>query len=225
MTTAKKEITNLQPVITELHKVYDKANQVLFKGELPAIVITMQSRGNRKGVLGWFVTQPIWEAGEDKELYEINIVPEAMKRDYTEILQTLIHEMVHVYCAVKGIKETSRGGAYHNKKFKETAEMFGLEYTHEAPDSKIGYSAVTLKKETLNMLKFWNINKEAFKIARKEFGGQKEKKKTNIIKWVCPSCGDIIRSSKPTIKAYCMNDVDAEGNEKEPCATMFEPEL
>lgn len=219
----KAQPTNLQPVIKELHKAYDKANTVLFNGELPEIVITMQSRGNRKGVLGWFVTSPIWENGEGIDLYEINIVPEAMHRDYIEILQTLIHEMIHVYCAVKGIKETSRGGSYHNKRFKEQAELHGMEYTHEQPDSKIGYSAVTLTKETVNMIKFWNINKEAFSIARKEFGGAgKEKKKSNIIKWCCPKCGDIIRSSKADIKAMCVNDDNESG---EPCMQMFEPVL
>lgn len=194
-TKTKAQPTNLQPVIAELHKVYDKANKILFNDELPQIVITMQSRGNRKGVLGWFVTSPIWENGEGTNLYEINIVPEAMTRTHLEIIQTLVHEMLHVYCAVKEIKETSRGGSYHNKRFKEVAEQHGMEYTHETPDSKIGFSAVTLTTATLNLIKFWNINKEAFSIARKEFGGAKEKKKSNIRKYVCP-CGTIVRASK-----------------------------
>lgn len=193
MTT--KTPTNLQPALKELHKFYDKANEILFKKELPPIVITMQSRGNRKGVLGWFVTKEIWDNGTDN-IYEINIVPEAMNRDYLEILQTLLHEMVHVYCAIKGIKETSRGGSYHNKRFSDTAELFGLTYPEEKPDSRIGYSAVVLKAETVNMIKFWSINKNAFTISRMDMGGAgKAKKKSNIRKYVC-GCGVIIRASK-----------------------------
>jgi len=34
--------------------------------------------------------------------------------------------MVHLYCRENGIKETSRGGGYHNGKFKEEAEKRGL---------------------------------------------------------------------------------------------------
>lgn len=36
------------------------------------------------------------------------------------------HEMVHLYCREHGIKEVSRGGSYHNKRFKEIAEAHGL---------------------------------------------------------------------------------------------------
>lgn len=38
----------------------------------------------------------------------------------------MLHEMVHLYCREHGIKEVSRGGSYHNKRFKEIAEAHGL---------------------------------------------------------------------------------------------------
>lgn len=44
-----------------------------------------------------------------------------------ETLDTMIHEMVHLYCRENNIKETSRGGKYHNGKFKAEAEKRGLE--------------------------------------------------------------------------------------------------
>lgn len=208
MTTKTKQITNLQPAIKELHKAFDKANQVLFNNELPEVVITMNTRGNRKGVLGWFTVNTAWESGE-QELHEINIVPEAMKRDYLEIIQTLVHEMLHLHNHVKGIKDTSRAGAYHNKRFLQTALEHGFEYLHEAPDSRIGYSAITFTSQTANMVKFWNIDKSAFTIARKEFGTGK-KKKSNIIKWEC-GCGQIVRTSKDGLNAICGD-----------CGTRFE---
>ncbi|OIJ12970.1 hypothetical protein BKP35_10445 [Anaerobacillus arseniciselenatis] len=209
MTTKTKKTpqTNLQPAITELHKIYKKANEILFNNELPEdVVITIQSRGKRKGTLGWMYTKPVWEAGEDKELYEINIASEALKRDYFEIITTLIHEMVHVWNAVGEVKDTSRGNSYHNKRFLASAIEAGMEYTHERPHEKIGYSAVTLTKETQNKIKFWGINKEAFAVSRKDLnaGGQ-AKKKSNIIKWCCPSCDLIMRSSKPNVNVKCID--------------------
>lgn len=208
MTKQTKQITNLQPAIKELHKAFDKANQVLFNNELPEVVITMNTRGNRKGVLGWFTVNEAWTSGEN-EFHEINIVPEAMNRDFMEIMTTLIHEMVHLYNHVNGIKDTSRGNAYHNKRFLKSAEEHGFEYLHDAPDSRIGYSAITLTKQTQNMIKFWNIDKTAFTIARKEFGTGK-KKKSNIIKWQC-GCGTIVRTSKDGLNAFCGD-----------CGTKFE---
>ncbi|MDF2010221.1 SprT-like domain-containing protein [Priestia megaterium] len=228
MTTAKteKKTTNLQPAIKELHRAFDMANKILFGNNLPQVVITMNTRGKRKGVLGWFTVNPAWQSGED-EYHEINITPEAMNRDYIEIIQTLVHEMIHLHCSVNSIKDTSRNGAWHNKKFLEEAEKHGFEYLHDGPDKRIGYSAITFTSKTVGMVKCWNIDKSAFTISRKEFGdGEgKPKKKSNIIKWCCPSCGDIIRSSKPNIKAFCMNDENKDGTPKDACAVMFEPVL
>ena len=48
-----------------------------------------------------------------------------------------MHEMVHYYCHTQGIKDTSRGNTYHNKRFKEEAEKRGLMIS-SAPH--IGYS-------------------------------------------------------------------------------------
>jgi hypothetical protein len=127
--------------------------------------------------------------------------------------------MIHLHCHINEIKDTSRGYTYHNKQFKKQAELHGMEYTHDGPDPKIGYSAITLKADTIKMINKWGINKHVFQLARKEeMGGAKEKTKSNIIKWHCPTCGDIVRSSKSSVKIMCMNDDD--GN-REPCMEMF----
>jgi hypothetical protein len=218
--TPAKTVKSIEPAIKALHQAFDKANKVLFNGELPSVVITMNPRGKTKS-LGWFTVNPAWTNGNE-EYHEINISPETLNRDFVEIIQTLVHEMLHLHNHVNGVKDTSRGNTYHNKKFLQSALEHGFEYVANEgkPDSKIGYSQITFTPKTVNLVKFWNVDKSAFTIVRKEFGtGSKEKKKSNIIKWVCPSCGDIIRSSKPTIKAFCMND---EEGTKEPCGVLFE---
>jgi hypothetical protein len=224
MTTKTKQLTtNLQPAIAELHKIYKRANSVLFNNELPEdIVIVIQSRGKRMAY-GWMYTKEIWESNEGKQLFEIGIASETLNRPYFETITTLIHECVHVVNVIRGIKDTSRGASYHNKAFLKACESIGMEYLEEKPDSKIGYSAVTLTKELQNKIKFWGINKDAFQVARKDLfatEGEKKKKKSNQIKLVCPCCGDIIRTTNPKVKAYCMNDEDG----KEPCGVMFEAE-
>lgn len=57
---------------------------------------------------------------------EINIGAESLQRTVPEIIATLRHEMVHYYCCVNNIKDTSRNGAYHNERFKTECEKRGL---------------------------------------------------------------------------------------------------
>ena len=52
--------------------------------------------------------------------------------------------MVHLYCNEQGIKDTSRGNTYHNKRFKEIAESHGLTVSY---DERIGWSISQLTEE------------------------------------------------------------------------------
>lgn len=217
---------NLQPTLNQLHIAFNKMNNTFFKGELEDVVIAIRSQGKRKGVQGWFSVGKVWGNGE-QEKHEIVICAETLHKPLIAILTTLMHEMIHLYCSMNGIDDTSRKGAYHNRRFKNVAEDHGFYYVGDSPDPKIGFSNIQFTEETKAIVEGFKINAGAFGLARKTFGtGEKEPKKSNIIKWVCPSCGDIIRSSKPSIKAYCMNDMEKDGEtEKEACATFFEPVL
>lgn len=54
---------------------------------------------------------------------------------------TLLHEAAHAAAQARGVQDTSRQGRYHNQKFKEIAESFGLAIEH---DAKIGWSVTAL---------------------------------------------------------------------------------
>lgn len=216
--TNKQPVKDLQAPLKELHKLFNKANEELYGGSLPNVVITIQSKGKTNS-LGWFTINPAWVVGDDSELHEINMSSESLKREFNEIAKTLLHEMVHLHCHVNEIKDVSRNYTYHNKRFKEQSELHGLKYKYDAPDPKIGYSAMQLTLETIEKIDTWGIDKEVFQLARKEFGNVAPKKKSNVIKWHCPKCGDIVRSSKPTVKIICANDNDGT---TEPCYTFFE---
>lgn len=43
---------------------------------------------------------------------------------------TLLHEATHAACFVRGVKDTSRQGRYHNKRFQKCAVEFGLTCEH-----------------------------------------------------------------------------------------------
>jgi SprT-like family len=199
MTTTKTEI-NLESTIRELNKAFKMINETYFDNALEDVIISVHT-STKKNVLGWFTPAKIWDAG-DRELHEINLVSENLRRGKMQILQTLMHEMIHLYNHQNGIKDTSRGNAYHNKKFLHSALMFGFEFLHDKPDSKIGYSMITLTKATYDTLDSFDLEDSAFDLARKSFAG-KEKKKTTW-KWTC-SClqPQIVRTTKPELRAIC----------------------
>lgn len=195
---------NLSNTLKELHKLFDYANKLLFNSTLPTVIITIQSRGKRNAY-GWFTPAKVWEHGEDKK-HEINISAESINRGYLDVARTLIHEMIHLYCEENDIKDTSRGGTYHNKNFRNVSESHGFFYPDDAYSDKYGWSFSQLKPNVVEKLNKFKIDADVFNINRIDvFSGEGEeevKKKSNIIKWQC-GCGVIIRSSKDGIKVYC----------------------
>lgn len=110
-------------------------------------VITV-SPDTTKGAYGWCTAWKAWSVGEQKKVadlatltkealeamkkddgfYEINICAEHLARPFEQVAETLLHEMVHLYNLQIGVQDTSRSGTYHNKKYKEAAELIGKRY-------------------------------------------------------------------------------------------------
>ena len=113
-----KETTKMSRAVGQLEKMYNTINLDLWGGQLPTPIITVQSK---PGTYGHCSVGKVWKR-KDADTYEMNIAAEALDVEIEEVLDTLIHEMVHLYCRENGIQEVSRGGKYHNGKFKEIAE-------------------------------------------------------------------------------------------------------
>lgn len=200
---------NLTATLQELHKIFNFLNEEFYNNSLPDVVITIQSKGNTNA-LGWFTPSKIWEDGSEGK-HEINITAESLKRDFIDIVRTLHHEMIHLYCHVNEIKDVSRGNTYHNTKFKTASEQHGFYYKEDAYNSKVGWAFSRLTDDTIDKIKQFNIDANVFKISRIELGIGEDnpKKKSNIIKWIC-GCGQIVRTSKDGLRALCLD-----------CETMF----
>ena len=198
MTTQTKTI-NLENTIAELNKAFKMINEYYFDNELEDVIITVNT-SSKANVLGWFTPDKMWDTGET-EMHEINLVAENLRRGKMQILQTLFHECLHLWNHQRNVKDTSRGNAYHNKRFLQSALDKGFEYLHDAPHPKIGYSMITLSKTTYDTIDSWELSDEAFDLSRKTIGTGKKKKKTSW-KWTC-DCGQVLRTSKPELRAIC----------------------
>ena len=99
-------------------------NDDFFSSQLEMPIITIQSTPR---AYGHYSVSPIWTVNGEEKKHEINIGACTLDREIEYIITTLVHEMVHMYNnTVLKIQDCSRGGTYHNKQFKATAESVGL---------------------------------------------------------------------------------------------------
>ena len=191
-----KDINNSK-MIEQLEKLFSKLNKDLFEDKLPLPIITIQSRGKRKGVLGWFTTYKAWENGIGGR-YEINIVAEHLDRPYLEIAGTMLHEMCHLYNEINKIQDCSRGGTYHNQKFKDTAEKHMLIVEHS---SKYGFAHTKPNKDFEKLFSKYYQYDFCFRKTKEKLSGGNSTK-TKSYKHFCECCGNIARTTK-VIKLIC----------------------
>ena len=117
-----KQTTKMSRAVSQLEHIYNSLNTDFFDGSLPTPIITVQSK---PGTMGHCTVAKVWQR-PDGNTYELNIAAEVLNYAIEETLDTMIHEMVHLYCRENGIKEVSRNGTYHNGRFKAEAEKRGL---------------------------------------------------------------------------------------------------
>ena len=82
---------------------------------------------------------------------EMFIAGETLAIGAEHTLAVLLHEAAHALAAVRGIKDTSRGGRYHNRRFLALAEELGLEHATGTPDTTHGLNLTQLGQGTADL--------------------------------------------------------------------------
>lgn len=171
-------------VTQELNKLFDELNKIKFSNNLEKPIIVVQS-DKRAKAYGWCSLKKVWVENE-QEKYEITITAEFLNRPYEEICGTMLHEMVHLYNIQNEIKDNSNNGIYHNKKFKESAETFGLVVDKS---EKYGWAITKLNQQNIDLVNKFDINKDVFKLYKKVFKKEEKEDKTKSWGYECPKCG------------------------------------
>lgn len=194
-----------------LEEAYDILNQIYFENALSKVAITIQSTPKAHG---HFTPYDSWEDNNSR-LKEINLGAESLHRPVANTIATLVHEMVHYYCHINGIKDTSRNNTYHNKRFKEEAEKRGLIISYS---SSTGYSVTKPSDELIRLVYdmgweyriqlYRNIhaNKDAKGTDKSGSNGigKEVDKKSSTRKYICPICGLSVRATK-SVRIACMD--------------------
>lgn len=106
-----------------LQQAYEHFNKALFDNALPNALITLQ---RRKGSFGYFAGDKFSNA-DGRPADEIALNPLAFaERPVSEILATLVHEMVHLWQHHFGAPGRGR---YHNREWAEKMKAVGLQPT------------------------------------------------------------------------------------------------
>lgn len=192
-------------VLCSLERAFRLLNEDLFGGQLEMPIITIQSTPR---AYGHYSVHPIWTVNGEEKRHEINIGAGTLDRDIEYTVATLLHEMCHMYNdTVLNVQDCSRGGMYHNKHFKATAESVGLIVTKS---DKYGWAHTEPSDQLIEWILDHDI--EEIRINRTEptgirvVGGNTaasggltitgSNPNSHSRKYICPCCGNSVRATK-----------------------------
>lgn len=219
MSSKKHNITGISQLSCFMQGAYNKLNSFCFDGTLPHLMITFESSAKHKAY-GWAYTKKKWDTTNGMK-YSIVIATEFL-RDHENVLRTLVHEMCHIYAMENGLKDTSRGGYYHNNTFKEIAEKAHLICTKERQGWATRNEDEELKavyKEIMGnaFITFNWANKPEPKAGKEEGGNEdgneeggkgQPKKKSGYYIFKCSQCGATVRTTKAERVITCLGTAD-----------------
>jgi hypothetical protein len=192
----------------KVHEALDVAfrhfNKTLFRGKLPACLITVSSKDARS--MGYFANQRFEQSDKSAILDQINMGPLFFDRGARQVLSTLVHEMTHLEQFRFGTP--SRAG-YHNTAWGELMRRVGLEPSNTgAPGGKttgqqmshyiVDGGAFDVAFEAL-MAKGWN---DILPVDIWRVGPRKKKPGATRQKYTCPGC-ELNAWAKPSASLRC----------------------
>lgn len=187
--------------LEELYRIFNILNHDKFDNVLPTPVITIQKTGGK--TLGHFTLDKVWknknsneDSNEEKSYYEINIDPRWFcDRTADDVVETLLHEMVHYCNKVSEIKDCN--GNVHNKKFKTLAEKVGL-IVEKGKSVGWGYTSLSDELKTYIETKI-KPDEVAFEYFRAAVVKPTKPKKKTLFKYTCPRCNQVVKGKRDAV--------------------------
>lgn len=196
-----------------LEKLFRALNTRYFDGKLDEPIITIQSTPR---AYGHVTVGKSWRKGMENT-HELNLGAGTLDRPIENVVATLLHEMVHLWNIRENIQDCSRGGQYHNKRFRDAATSRDLYISY---DKRIGWSITEPTPALCDFIisEGWtDIDMTRLEWGHFPRGGAGTSNTTggtvappparttgNSRKYVCPVCGLIVRATKE-VRVACMD--------------------
>lgn len=197
---------------SELDRAYDYFNRELFNNQLPPPLITLQRKGR---AMGYFHSERFQAVAGRDTVDELALNPDCFGAGDYEMLDTLAHEMCHLWQAHYG--KPSRNG-YHNAQWVQKMLAIGLmpfdTKVHTLADAR-RLEPEQIKKTGQQVSDFplagglferkareliaagWHIRWES-----KPLVSRRQAQKRNKVKYQCPLCA-ANAWGKPALKLIC----------------------
>lgn len=203
-----KETVKTSRTAGYLEKMFRALNKKYFSGQLEEPIITIQSTPR---AYGHVTVGKSWRKGQEQR-HELNIGAGTLDRPIENVTATLLHEMVHLWNLQNGIQDCSRGGAYHNKKFRDAATARDLSIGY---DPRIGWSVTEPTEALCDYIieQGWtdiHMNRIEWASAPRGTGSGNATgttpppKPSHTRKYICPCCGNSVRATKE-VHIMCMD--------------------
>jgi predicted SprT family Zn-dependent metalloprotease len=189
MTKTKTETTITEREYSTMQRAYEYFNAELFEDSLPHVLITYQRHAKAEG---YFSFERFTARGEGGKAHELAMNPDVFSvREDRAILDTLVHEMAHVWQFEHG--KPSRSG-YHNKEWAKKMREIGLQ---PSDTGKIGGKETGQRMSDYIIpggrfdVAFQKLAKSGFKLSWQSHpAGRKERKAkaASKTKYTCPDC-------------------------------------
>src|SRR6266545_3200780 len=157
-------ITALEDTWATIRRHLPDLPEVVFitgTGLRTAAAASVDARWGHFGAQRWVhgrpqkVATPTPEAGQDAKLQvppdrkpELFVAGECFAEGATHTLTTILHEAAHALAHVRGVKDTSRQGKYHNRRYLDLAAELGLAWPTGAKAHPVnGFSEVQLTQQ------------------------------------------------------------------------------
>jgi hypothetical protein len=108
-----------------------------------AVLVVASGHAGKHLALGHFAPHRWRVAQTDR--HEVLIGAEGLRRGPVDVLGTLLHEAAHGLAAVRSVKDTSRQGRYHNRRYAALADELGLTVEHA---EVLGWSTTSVPQPT-----------------------------------------------------------------------------
>ena len=206
-----KKLTSYNRAAGYLNRIFDLLNEEYFEGVLSRPTITIQSTPKAYGHFS--LRDDTWVSTMGSS-HEINIGAGTLARPIENVVTTMLHEMIHYFNYVQGIQDCSRGGTYHNQRFRNACLARDLEVTrsdkygwsHTAPGD--GLLEFVLKNDLTDIL----INRNEWSSSFRIGGTGTHQGSDNVApvrtnstrKYICPSCGLSVRATK-VVRIACIS--------------------
>ena len=195
-------INSPRPTMKEFERIIKKAEVLIASriGEIPDKVkleVRPDFDGKRSKCSGYFQADAYKDKRNDKLVAAISLSPEQLNRPLLDIIETIVHEVLHAFNHWCGINDCSANDR-HNGDFKKACDKIGLitKTKDELTDKEwnnIGHGFTSFSDELRELvINEWKPDADAWNLYRVE-NPPKAKKKSHrrTSSWECGTNGSV----------------------------------